>query len=467
MRRHVGWGTALLCAAAALAAFPGCGSGGGSSAGLAGVVTDAEGQAVAGARVTSGGASTVSLSNGSFTMSVGGTGYRTVRAESTIGGRRWSGETRVDLVKGEQNRSVNIVVSDERYQGAVAGRVVDQSGFGFDGAKVFVGGPLGSTLAITDRSGNYEVGRLTPGFTYTVTASFAGYLNDTRTVSVTANQTSALSFALAASNPQGAIPAPRDVSAQAWTIAATITRADDPARGLYEWLKHVYRRKRGLPDGPVARVIERKGAGRVTPADSVIEVDLFWEYDSYNDLFGYAVKRGTAANPSRVVAVLRDPLAAAFFDLDSALSPYTRYHYTVHGLDTIDFPDNGLVGPGSADVAARPLGRLHAEGPIGGAQVTPPPLLQWSAVSGADTYQVYVFDQFPDLQNADDPNGVAPIWPEDIDRPGSSLVNAPTTSVRYAGPALRSGRTYYWLVVASDVGGEALSASQLERFVAR
>ena len=103
-------------------------------------------------------------------------------------------------------------------------------------------------------------------------------------------------------------------------------------------------------------------------------------------------------------------------------------------LDTIDFPANGAVGPGSAVVGGTPFQPTHALSPIRGQSVTGNPTFQWTAVNGAATYQIYLFDRFPDLQSGTDPSGVTPIW-----QGGHSLVNAPTTSQQYDGPALISG----------------------------
>lgn len=454
----------LLLPAALLLALAGCGGGGGRSANLAGIVSDIDGSAVAGAHVSVAGKSTTSLSNGTFALNGIRDGIQTVHADLTINGHRWSGDTAVDVATSEQNRSVNVVVSDERFQGGIGGRVLDQSGFGIQGAKVFVGGPISSTLAITDRDGYYEVGRLSPSVTYTVTASLAGFVNETRTVHVDPNLVSAASFVLTLGNSQGAIPAPANVVAQAWTVNDTVTRADSRTRSAYELLKRIYRRKHGLSDAPQARNIERRGqASRSWPLGSVIEVDLFWDFASFEDLFGYAIKRATSqaglSSPGAVTAVARDPLTRVFFDADPFLTADTTYYYTVHRLDTIDFPAIGTIGPPSAVVNSTPLGPERALSPSQGAQVPGDPVFQWSSVGRAGSYTVYVWDHFPDLNSNTDPNGAAPIW--------TGSVNAPQTSLTYGGPVLQSGHTYYWMAVASSPGDAELSASEIRKFVAQ
>ncbi|HSV74562.1 MAG TPA: carboxypeptidase-like regulatory domain-containing protein [Chthonomonadales bacterium] len=457
-----------LACLAALASWSlaGCGAGAGTPGVVTGVVSDAEGSSVAGARVRIGSVSTTSLSNGTFRLTGIGAGIQRVHADIEIRGRDWSGETLVDVVGREHNRSVNVVVSETSVQGIITGVVRDERDRPLEGAKVFVGGPWGSTLAITDRSGAYEARRIPAGFRYTVTCSVPGFLNQTHSdVLVTTGLVTYVSFTLRPTTSQGAMPGPDNLSAQAWTLAASVSRAaDGRTRGVYDWLRRQHRLRKGLPDGPVARSIERLNLGRATPAGSVVEIDLFWTYASYDDLFGYVIRRGMSAGALADTALLRDPLARVFFDVDAALTPDRIYYYTVHRVDTVDFPARGSVGLASDTVSAQPLQPIVAESPGQGASVSVDPLLVWSTVQGAAYYQIYVWDRFPDLQSETDPDGAVPIWGYGD---AGSLVAAPTTERRYAGPALAAGRTYYWLVVASDAGGDNLSASQIARFTAR
>jgi hypothetical protein len=463
--------------AALLLLLFGCGGGGGPKGIMTGFVSDIDGTGIAGATVSVGTRSTTSLSNGTFTLQDISDGLRTVRAQITINGHRWSGETQVDFVSSGQNRSVNVVVSDERDQGGIGGRVIGPDGGGLPGAKVFVnvkfspqnGSPytLASTLVLTDNDGYYEVDKLTPNVNYIVTASLAGFINQTReNVLVSPNSVTTASFALASSGSLGPIPAPQGLFAQAWTVQTDVSRADSRTKSVYEWLKHHYRQKAGLPDGPQARHIERKTTGRFTPAGSVAEVDLFWDYAQYDDMFGYLIKRGTSANQLADTAVLRDPLAGLFFDADPALTPDVVYYYTVHRLDTIQFPQDGTVGPASDTVSAQPFLPIRATGPGQGQTVSGNPLFRWTQVSGASAYQIYLWDSFPDLTNPNDPNSAHRIWPADLNNPGSSLViGGNNTQQAYDGPVLSHG-TYYWLVVALDSSSapKTFSASQIARF---
>jgi hypothetical protein len=462
--------------------LPGCGGGGGPQGGLAGSVTDVDGRSVVGAQVASDGNTTTSLSNGTFVLPGLNEGFHQVTASTIVNGHRWSGTTTVDLVGAYQNRSTNIVISDDRFHASVGGSVIDPSGFPLEGAKIFVGGPFGSTMAVTDRNGEYLVDKLTPGATYTVTASLAGFKNDTKSIHLDPNQDAALSFALAAGSNLPKFNGPTGLVAQAWTVADTVTRAASQNKkgDVYDWLRHFYRHKRGLPDRPQARAIDRKPsrAGRSTPPGSVIEIDLFWNYEEDAQLFGYAIKRALSVSAlpgADVTAVLRDPLAAAFFDADSALTPDLEYSYTVHKLDTIRFPATGEIGDPSAPVTANPLSPIRGQSPTQGQDVVGTPVFRWNAVNGAAAYQIYIWDEFPSLMFdpnlPNEPNASQPIWPSDPSNPGTALINTPATQLTYQGPPLVPGRTYYWLVVALDSTNpstlNAISASQIAKFVKR
>jgi len=60
------------------------------------------------------------------------------------------------------------------------------------------------------------------------------------------------------------------------------------------------------------------------------------------------------------------------------------------------------------------------------------------------------------------------VWP-----PANNLAAAQATATQlaYGGPALQSGVTYYWLVMAADqasfASAQSLSASQVQSFTAR
>ncbi len=463
MRRSIHF---LTGGASLLVVLLAAGCGGGRTdplllASLTGIVTDVDGSPVVAAKVIIGGRNTLTVSNGSWELYDIRPGYNRVQAEMVINGQQWTGETQVDVSGGEHNRNVNVVISDRRFHGIIEGYVLDNSSRPVSEAKVFVGGPISSTLAIADSNGFYRVPTLTPDVTYTVTASLSGYINDTKSLHVDRNGTTTASFRLVPGTPQGSIPAPQNVVAQAWTVSSEVFRAADTrTQGVYELLKRHYRRLNGLPENPKqASRIERRHQSRVTPDGSLIEIDLFWDYEAFEDLFGYAIRRATResglTDPQAETAIVRDPLTRVFFDVDYLLTPDITYYYTVHRLETVDFPPNGLIGPPSRIVNAAPLQPIYAESPPH-TQVVANPVFGWSAASRVSTYRVYLWESFPELLSDTDPDGVRNIWTSGNSTSGRSI--------NYTGPALRAGHTYYWMVVGETSDNSALTASEISKF---
>src|SRR5687767_14558188 len=184
MRKAITFLTGALLAALFVG---GCGGGGTDPilfASLTGSVTDVDGSPIVGGRVFVGGRQTISVSNGSWELYDIRPGYNRVQAEMEVNGQQWTGETVVDVAGGEHNRNVNVVISDRRFHGVIEGFVADNAGRAVPEAKVFVGGPISSTMAVADGNGFYRVPALTPDVTYTVTASLAGYINDTKSLHV-------------------------------------------------------------------------------------------------------------------------------------------------------------------------------------------------------------------------------------------------------------------------------------------
>jgi hypothetical protein len=514
----IGSAARLLLVLAVLFSFgalvAGCGGGGGHSAPpggnpnpsgsqslVSGTVTDVNGSPIVGAAVTLNGQTTTSTQFGTYAIPnvVVPAGQSSlvgsVQATKTVAGRPWSGQNFVEVLSAEPDTSnVQIVMSPSATQNVITGTVTDTAGHVLRGARVFAsigpfsgtgGGQFFSNLSSigtsTDQNGAYTLPHLPPGANYTVTASFAGFLNQTfSNVAVNAPPAAPTlqPFSLATSSTSPTPPVVTGMSALAITTPSTPTRSASGATGsqalnaIKAW---IFARK-GLGQRRVAaasRLTLKQGATRTTPAGSIVEADLFWDYANINNLFGYEVAQATSLNPPNFVSValIRDPQADRFSDVDLGLTPDTTYFYSVARLDTINFPSGnvnaGEGAPGDT-VSVDPLVPIGLTGPPNGAVVTSAtPTFSWTAVNRAVLYQVLVYDRFPDLQSdTDTVNGVQPIWPPDPQNPGTSQVAAPATSQRYQGPALVSGHTYFWAILAQDNVGSAFSVSPVQSFVA-
>lgn len=79
------------------------------------------------------------------------------------------------------------------------------------------------------------------------------------------------------------------------------------------------------------------------------------------------------------------------------------------------------------------------------------PTFNWQPATGAVSYAVFVFNQYPSI-------GVTDVWDNKANQTtGSSLT--------YSGPALTSGQTYFYIVVGFDAAGDE-TLSPVEQFTA-
>ncbi|MCS6830450.1 MAG: carboxypeptidase regulatory-like domain-containing protein [Armatimonadota bacterium] len=425
---------------------------------IAGTVTDINEDPVVGARVwVEGAGETVTNMNGAFLLTDVPEGFKNVRASARIGSQDWSGVALVQVFEGDITRNANITLCPTNLQGSIEGFVLDPYGGRVEGARVFAAGALSSAMAVTDRSGYYRIDGLRGGYDYPVVASAPGFLNDRKTVSVVAGQITAASFALGVAS--GVVPStPDDLDAVAWTMPRGVTRSASPEMAnALEAIKRLIDPQRA----------HRRAVSRATPLGSLIEIDLTWDYVEDNRRLGYGIYRGRSANPASVpdnaIAFLRDPLASLFLDLDLELTPAVTYYYQVVAVGANFNPDTGAgTSAPSNNASATPLAPMSTfSEPATGATVrTASPTLRWERLSGASTYQVLLFEGFPEI-NRD------PLWPADLNNPGNSKVSHPNNSTVYTGPALQPGQTYYWVVVAFSADGAARSISPLWKFTYR
>jgi hypothetical protein len=493
----------LLSLGAALGlatALAGCGGGSSSSnnsggnstatqSAVSGTITDINGAPIVGATVQIGTLSTTSTQSGTYiipgvTVPAGQSAIvAAITASATVSGHSWTGSNNVQVLHGETVTSnAHVVLSDATNQATLTGTVRNTAGVALAGALVSVSAGLNTSSsgavgftnlasfqAYTNTSGQYTIPNLpvtyaSAAVSYTVTASLSGYANSApATVTFTAGATQTLNPTLTATSSSAKLPTVTNFDALTFTGPSVATRyvsAGDGYQAIKQYLLslHGHGSYHAIQTGTVTW---NKRVSRSTPAGSLIETDLFWNYVPLTNLYGYEIDRadGTASTFFNI-ATLHDPLADYFADLDANLTPDTNYYYSVTRLDTINYPKGNTSSESSPApyLQVTPLGALNITAPVAGATVTTTPTLTWAAVNRAATYTVLVYNQFPTYQS--NTQGVAPIV--------TQTVNAPTTSYTLT-TALASG-TYYWAVAASVSStntaiGSAFSVSPIGSFV--
>jgi len=435
MKHSFGW---LALAAISLA---GCGGGEGGSqvkGEVAGIVTDANGSPVRGARVFADGRETFSNASGAFVLSQIGEGDHLIRAEITQGGVEFNGQNVARIFRGDRTRSLNIAVVRRELQARLHGIVRDRFGNRLEGARVYAfGNALTASMALTDSSGNYSLRGLMAGVDYEVMATGRTYSSDLDNVNLSANEDLEMNFVLGdGGNP--ALPAPTNLEAVAWTSPFEITRGNARQQAGLDAVKSLIDPRR------------KRTQGRTTVNGNQVEVDLYWDpYTSnFSNLLGFGIYQATTpSGASTAIDFMRDPYAAFFMDLDDSLREDRTYYYEITALNT-QYPDTfNSESNFSNRYGVKTLGDLFLN------SITQGPLtFRWQAALGATTYVVYLFDEFPGI-------GRTSIWNNE---------SSPTagTSLVYSGPSLISGHRYYYVVLGLANGDDSRTISLIDDFVA-
>ena len=468
----------------------GCGGAGTGVSSVSGTIADVNRNPIVGARVwvVDEAHGTDSLSSGTYKLNGVESGWRTVWASATIDDITWVGSTAAEVLKNEPTMNIHIVLAPITETMEVHGTVYDDTGDPVSGARVLLttrllatdppestdpyGGTYGSIVAITDGHGEYVMESVPTGLSAVITASKVGFLNS----ELAFNDEPTVDFDLEPSNLQGTLAPPVLDAVESYTMPDTITRSGE--RNVYEAIKALTS-PRYLKSFPH----KKQALTRLTPQGSLIEIDLYFNALDVNDsteIAGYGIYR--KSNPGdewRSLDFVRDPYANFYGDTGPEITPDWEYYYAVSAvdmqfLDANNNPDEGAESDRSNLLTIQPLGQLQSLAPSQAGTVNGDPTFTWSSLNRASYYKVFVYDKFPtlvpdpsrDYDTAEPPAGVVdlPIWPADI----SSNDNRTTgTSIQYAGPALVSGQKYYWLVMARDDTGYAVSYSELRHFTAR
>ncbi|HTQ09125.1 MAG TPA: carboxypeptidase-like regulatory domain-containing protein [Fimbriimonadaceae bacterium] len=425
----------------------GCGGNGPAPVGdITGFVQDINGGPVSNALVyLDGGPQTYSNSAGSYRLSGGSGDVRTIKARVSQGGVDYVGQNTVQIFDGETSKSTNITVVPSNQTATFGGTVYDRNGDLVEFAHVFAtatqnGNPTvwSSCMVLTDSNGNFTIPDLLGGHDYSIIASAAGFDSDTDTVNIPAGQTSSLNFTL--KNPTDPLLSPpSNLEAIAWTTPYVATTRIAGQQSAYENIKnYLYPRR-----AQFKKVVQT----RDTSTGNFVEIDLDWSPMSDPSLIGYNIYRapGSVGTGSlRLVDFYRDPAATLYEDLDSSFQENQTYSYAMTSLNTNAPDTNNSESAFSTVVTTTTLPDTNFN-PVTFGPVT----FNWNLVSGADTYEVLVFDEDPSI-------GISAIWT------GTSS----GTSLAYGGPALTSGHTYYFVIKATGYSGASVSLSPIGSFAA-
>ena len=491
MKKRIGMYILMLAAIVATLILQGCG-GGGSTSGvstISGTVSDINRNVLIGARVwVDSTHETESLASGAYRLDNVESDWTTIRASATVNGETWVGSTAAYVLWNEPTMNINIVLAPSSDTCEIGGVVRDDTGHRVDGARVLIttrilsphvdtssyDGPYGSIVAITDTDGSYLLEDVPAGISATISASYVGFSNDEIEINNTSGDQ--IDFSLDESNIGDSPVEPILVLIESWTMPDTITRSDMGAfRAVKAFRSPMFRK------AVAAKNSRKQAIMKATPAGSLIEIDLYWnaldENDSH-DIAGYGIYRATSQSADKsAIDFIRDPYANFYGDTGAEITPNHNYYYAITSVNVqfldannnFDYDSESYYLSNTLSIA--PLGQLQAGSPAQGASGVDDPTFSWTRLTGATSYTVYVYDEFPALpldpsyDYSDDPNadaGVLPVWPRQAN-PDESTVNDSTTSLAYGGPALISGHTYYWLILASD-GNGAYSYSQLRHF---
>lgn len=437
----------ILCSLALLGCGGGGGGGGDETAEVGGNVIDLVGTLIPNADITIRDRTTTTNAGGVYNVEGLPEGVWEIHAESqpNADGVVYSAKTAVQCFEGERSRNVNLTLVRLDQQATLYGVVRDRDGFIVQGAHVFAfiqsgGAQIASTMDITNAQGEYELKTLASGLAYTINGSARGYASDRDTVTLTAGERRQFDIVLGdAADPL--LAAPGSLTAVAWTTPDMNLRGGGDA-GAFEQIKRRY-------DPARARRASEPGGQLRTIGGNHIEVDLTWDPPSTNlqYLLGYGVYRATSAvGASQPVDFLRDPETYFFADLADELVEAQTYYYEMTSLN-VNYPGTGNSESGFSNrVGVETLGDLEL------LPVTQGPLtFHWTNTSGADEFFVYLFDERPTIN-------VFEIYRNGVAATGTSHV--------YGGPALQSGRRYYYMILGLANSNNSRTISRIGEFIA-
>lgn len=427
----------LALTLSALAVF-GCG-GGGSSSGtknstISGRVTFPDGTPARDVSVVSADAVVQSSTNGAFILTGVRAADQIIKASVTEAGVEYVGQNLARTYNGEQAASINIMIVPKGQTASIRGTVKDRDGNVLESASVFALGSnaLSSSRDLTDKFGRFQIDNLLAGVSYEVSAGGATYRSDYVTTSLVAGENKTINFTLTDPADKLFVP-PSDLTAIAWTSFASRDRAYLTAR---DNLKREFDPKHFA-----------KQTTRLSPLGNPIEVEIEWTPIQSDDVLGWGIYRGINGAAVQSIDFYREPLSGLYVDSATKLTVNQDYSYAVTALNT-NYPDTANSESDFSNVTTiRPMPdlvlRSTSQGPL---------TFKWNAVTGAENYIVYVYDQYPGYN-------VDSIWNNSSNR------STGTEKVYDGSVPLTVGNTYYFLVLGLSQNDNSRTISEVGAFV--
>ncbi|MBL8047117.1 MAG: carboxypeptidase regulatory-like domain-containing protein [Chthonomonas sp.] len=411
---------------------------------VSGRITDVDGAPIRGATVTAGSATTTSSTNGAYVLDRVLSIDQAVIAEYVDGnGVTYRGRNLARVSEGEQTISVNMMIAPTSSLARISGYVEDRFGNRIVGARVFAygGGAYSSSSAVSGDNGRFVIRDLISGVDYQLNAGAVGYSNDFDSATLNAGQERSMLFVLGdAGFP--VLPAPTGLTTLAWT--------SQPASRDARHNAAMTQVKSLFDPGYATR---RAAKTRLTNSAAPIEVEVEWTPLQGNNFLGYGIYRGEGSGTIVGRDYWREPLGGAYIDGDVNLRPGRTYNYQITALGTSYPEDPDAEGPRSSVVSAETLDDLFLTAPNFGTAPNSSIQFRWQAGSGAESYVVYLFDEYPGP-------GVQSIW---------NNASSPTTSnvLNYSGSALAINNTYYYVVLGLANSQRSRTISAVDSFVYR
>ena len=413
------------------------------------------------------GNTTASLASGAYKLEGVRSGWQNMRASVFVNGIEWVGTTAAEVLNNAPTMNINIVLTPRSQTTDIGGVVRDDNNNSIAGARVLFttrivapadqttagDGPYGSIVAVTNNSGRYLLEDIPVGVTGVISASKVGFRNREFEITTVAGG-DVVDFNLIPTNGTLKPFTPTLEAIESYTMPDTLS-----VLSAGKSTKTAYKAIKTFASARYKNAVAGKSnmpKTLATPNGSLMEVDLYFnafqENDS-RDIAGYGIYRTTSPSIQfAAIDFIRDPYANFYGDMGQELTPLQSYFYAVTAVDVQFLDSNNNPAAGSESdksntLSIRPIGQMTLISPSDGLIVPGNPTFRWNSLSGASTYRILVFNDFPALP-------IAPV----ID-----FTSNGGTSYTYGGLPLNSG-IYYWVILAGDSSGRAFSYSQIRRF---